>query len=226
MEPRTSREDPTSQLTEPVAKGKGASFFSSAALVVANLVPLYGAIFLDWAVFDIVLLYWLENVIVGFLNAVRMGVVPTKNKGPAEVFEKGFMIVFFLFHFGIFTTVHGVFVFSLFSDHGGVGGVHDLPFLFAGHLKWAILALIASHLISFFFNFLGRKEYLNTTVSKQMGAPYPRMLALHFAIVLGAAAIDAMGQPLIFLVILVVGKTIADLSLHIRSHRKQQEELA
>ena len=52
-----------------------------------------------------------------------------------------------------------------------------------------------------------------------LGFSQGTMMALHVAIVLGAAAIDALNAPLLFLIILVVGKTIADLTLHLKSHR-------
>lgn len=220
MEPHPTEEASELQASQAKSRSRGASIFSTVSLIVANLIPLYGAIFLGWAVFDLVVLYWLENVIIWFLNPVRMAFIPTSRPGFAEIFEKVFLIVFFLFHYGIFTVVHGVFVFSLFGD--GHGGFKELPALLLGPLKWAFLALIASHFISFFFNFLGRQENRKTTVSKQMGAPYPRMMALHVAIILGAAAIDALNAPLLFLLILVIGKTIVDLTLHLRSHRVKE----
>jgi hypothetical protein len=50
------------------------------------------------------------------------------------------------------------------------------------------------------------------------------MIALHMAIVFGAFAVVALGQPVVLLVILVVGKTIVDWKLHVRSHRKLDEK--
>ena len=41
-------------------------------LIVANLVPLYGVFFLHWQVFPILLLFWMENVMVGLFNALKM----------------------------------------------------------------------------------------------------------------------------------------------------------
>ncbi|MGI9247995.1 MAG: DUF6498-containing protein, partial [Woeseiaceae bacterium] len=47
---------------------------SSIALVLANLVPLAGVLLFDWQVFDVLMLYWAENVIIGVINVLRMGV--------------------------------------------------------------------------------------------------------------------------------------------------------
>ncbi|MEM9016436.1 MAG: DUF6498-containing protein, partial [Verrucomicrobiota bacterium] len=63
-------------------------------------------------------------------------------------------------------------------------------------------------------------ELKDRSVSEQMGAPYPRMVALHIAIVLGAFAIQAVGQPIPLLIILVVGKIVADVKLHRKAHLK------
>ena len=41
-------------------------------LIVANLVPLYGVFFLDWQIFPILLLFWMENVVVGIFNVFKM----------------------------------------------------------------------------------------------------------------------------------------------------------
>lgn len=195
-------------------------------LIAANLIPLFGAIFWHWQVFEIVLLYWVENIIVGLVNAVRLMCIRDASTGPLKHLANVFQTGFFLVHYGLFTVVHGVFVFALLG--GGFGGERhetDLYYLFH-QLKWAILALVVSHTISFFFNFLGKKEYLKRTLNEQMMAPYPRMVALHIAIVFGAFAVQALGQPVVLLAILVIGKTAVDWRLHVRSHRKVAEKEA
>jgi len=42
------------------------------ALLVANAFPIAGVLFLGWKVFPLVLLYWLENVVVGGFNVAKM----------------------------------------------------------------------------------------------------------------------------------------------------------
>jgi len=41
-------------------------------LIIANIVPLYGVFFLNLQAFPILLLFWLENVIVGVFNVLKM----------------------------------------------------------------------------------------------------------------------------------------------------------
>lgn len=204
-----------------VATPLGLSLFF---LVAANLVPLLGALFWGWRVFDIVVLYWIENVIVGFLNAIRMLMIRNGGTGGLHLFGKIFQIGFFLFHYGVFTLVHGVFVFTLLGGGFGVTKQEvDIPLLLI-KLKWAVLALVISHVFSLLYNFIGKQEYKKSDLQTQMMAPYPRMIALHVAIVFGAFAVEALGQPVVLLAILVVGKTIADCKLHVKSHRKLAEK--
>ena len=90
-------------------------------LLAANLVPLAGVLFFGWSVFATLLLFWVENVIVGAFNVLRM-LVAQPQIG-AMWAAKLFMIPFFTFHYGMFVTVHGIFVLTLF----GGGAVGDSP---------------------------------------------------------------------------------------------------
>ena len=42
------------------------------ALIVANAIPLFGVLFFGWNVWMILIVYWLENGIVGFFNVLKM----------------------------------------------------------------------------------------------------------------------------------------------------------
>lgn len=94
-------------------------------LVAANLIPIYGVIVHDWEVFPLIFLYWLENLFLGALQVVRIGLVPLPPELPraASLFGKVFMMTFFTVHYGGFCMVHGVFVFAMFSDGADPFGV-------------------------------------------------------------------------------------------------------
>jgi predicted permease len=87
--------------------------FSLAALIGANLIPFAGVFFFGWDVSFIVLLYWLENLIVGFYNILKMATVKTTAK--AAMLHKLFVIPFFCIHYGGFCAVHGVFLTVFFK---------------------------------------------------------------------------------------------------------------
>jgi len=59
---------------------------SGMLLVAANLVPLVGVITWEWSVFHVVVVYWLENVIIGVINILKMIIC---SPDPAKVDLKG-----------------------------------------------------------------------------------------------------------------------------------------
>jgi hypothetical protein len=91
------------------------------ALVVANAIPLVGALFLGWNVWNILVVYWLENGIVGIFNVMKMARAElpgradglTINGRPVTGSVKGTLIPFFIIHYGIFWFVHGIFVLTM-----------------------------------------------------------------------------------------------------------------
>lgn len=212
---------------------------SVAALIAANCVPLLGVLLFGWSTFQIVLLYWFENVVLGVVNVLKMlacspdpTLVKPQHEMPAEGENnpllthspKLFFVPFFIVHYGIFCGVHVVFVFALLSGGGPFGKGDSASDELSLNLLIAALAFTGSHVVSFFANYLGREEYRRTTLPDLMQAPYPRMVVLHVAIVLGAFATIALGSPLFLLLILIVGKTLLDLKLHLREHEAAERE--
>jgi hypothetical protein len=198
---------------------------SSLVLIAANLLPLYGVLILGWPVFPLILLFWLENVVIGLLNALRMLLVdPTDSVLWAS---KLFMVPFFCFHFGFFTAIHGTFVVSLFGgkayrqlDHGlwPIEGASRAIVDF--DLKWALAGLAISHVFSFLWNYLGRGEYRRAALTELMKRPYSRIVVLHLTIIIGGGIAMTLGSPLWALLLLVGLKISFDVKAHIKEHRK------
>lgn len=224
---------------------------SVVSLVLANAVPLLGVLFLGWSTYEVVLLYWFENVVIGVMNVLRMAcctpdpaqldlakllksddpidthlavshATPLVGKPWLMQLAKLFFIPFFVLHYGLFCIVHGVFVVVLLGDGGSVfqGGEprFDLEDL-SRNLWIAAAALTASHLVSFFVNYLGRGEYRRTILPALMMQPYGRVFVLHVAIILGAFALAALGSPALLLAVLILLKTLMDLGLHLAEHQ-------
>ena len=108
------------------------------ALVVANLVPLIGVLFFGWNVWMILIVYWLENGVVGVFNVLKIlraegPIVPsanwTMNGRPMSAVGRGAIAGFFLMHYGIFWLVHGFFVLTL-PMFAGVMSEFTQPSLF------------------------------------------------------------------------------------------------
>ncbi len=196
---------------------------SALALIVANLVPLYGVVFLRWEVFPLVFLYWFENVIVGVFNVFRMVSTP-----PYDVktwVGKVFLIPFFCVHYGMFTAIHGVFVMVLFGGYGYQGAPFPGPEIVAGSMKEYGLVLPAvvlflSHGFSFVWNHLGRGEYKRAGLNELMARPYGRIVILHLTIIFGGFLIMTLGSPIAGLLLLVALKIGFDLKAHLREHAR------
>ncbi len=198
---------------------------SAVVLVLANLVPLCGAILFRWSVFPILLLFWLENVVVGLFNVLRMIVVSPAD--PKALVAKVFMIPFFCVHYGAFTAAHGFFVIGVFGNAFAdrtVGGSPG-PEMIIGvvreyHLLYAALFLAASHGFSFVANFIGRGEYRRTSLAALMGKPYSRVVVLHVTIIFGAFLVMMLGSSLPALIILIGLKVAIDVGAHLREHKR------
>ena len=217
----TESTPPLRQPPQLEAVDGGARWPSALALLAANLVPLYGVLFLGWETFPLVLLFWLENVVVGVLNAARMLCVDPRD--PASWAAKLFMVPFFCVHYGMFTAIHGSFVFHLLG-----GKDYATPSLLpldaaaraaADFGLWLPLAvLVASHLFSFLWNYLYRGEYRRAQLSRLMAQPYGRVVVLHVAIIFGGFAATMIGSPLWALIVLLALKIGLDLKAHVKEH--------
>jgi hypothetical protein len=189
---------------------------SLTALAVANLWPLAGVVFLHWTVFSVVLLFWLENVIVGVFNLARMWMAQGGSSNPGG---KAFFMPFFTVHYGMFTLVHGIFVLALFGGAMGEGGLGTLGrSIEEARVGAAALALAASHGVSFVFNYLGSGEFRTTTLDTLMVQPYGRVVVLHLMILFGGFLIMALGSPMIPLALLVILKIGLDVTAHVKEH--------
>jgi len=208
---------------QPLASASAWKSPTVIALVLANLIPLYGVLALGWEVFPLLLLFWVENVIIGGFNVLKM-LLAAPQSGVHWV-VKLFMIPFFCVHYGMFTFVHGVFVVALFGRQlqGGAGFPGPATFLrliSEQHLWIAGIGLAISHGFSFGWNYLWRGEFRTASLPALMQQPYGRVVVLHLTILGGGYLMMAMGSPTAGLVLLVVLKVVLDIRSHVREHNK------
>lgn len=197
---------------------------SATVLVAANLVPLLGVVVLDWDVFSVVFLFWIENVIVGLFNVLRM--VWVERGAERAPVAKIVLIPFFVFHYGMFTLVHGVFVFAMFgrvAAQSGFPTVENVTDVIVEYHLWvAVLVLALSHGYSFVRNYVAGQEYRHVTLRQLMAQPYGRIMVLHLTILGGGLLVMALQLPAVAVAILVGLKVSIDVRAHLREHRKLQ----
>jgi Family of unknown function (DUF6498) len=196
---------------------------SIGALLLANAFPIAGVLFLGWTVFPLVLLYWLENVIVGAFNVAKM--VLARPGDPLSWAGKAFIIPFFIVHFGGFTYVHGVLLLAFFGPKplAPFSLLQAVPAVIAAnHLGWGVVNLAVSHGFSFFWNYLRNGEYRQATLTTLMGQPYGRVVVLHLTVLFGGWVVMLLGSPIGALIVLIALKTAADL----RGHAAERQRFA
>ena len=210
-------------------------------LIAANLIPLWGVSFLGRDALHIVLLYWSENLSIGFYNILK--IATAKVEHPVMHLGKLFLIPFFTVHYGGFMAVHGFFVLALSKMAEGpdiqvasIGGkewpcffvfiqllinvIRQMYAIIPQQMKLAILALFFSHGVSFVYNYLLKGEYTTAKPKELMGKPYARIVIMHIAIIAGGFLTMMLGSPVGLLVVLVIGKILLDIKLHLREHKK------
>lgn len=200
-------------------------------LIAANMVPVMGVLLLGWGVFDVLLLYWTENVVIGVFNVLRMMLVQPAN--PVAWFTKLLMVPFFVVHYGMFTAVHGFFLMALFQDETAAwnlsGPADSVPDMFFATLA-AILerpgallvigSLLISHGYSFVANYMGRGENLRASLRQLMTQPYTRVIVMHVTIIGMGFLVLLTGTKTVGVLLLVALKTGVDLRSHAAEHAR------
>ncbi|XOU93900.1 MAG: DUF6498-containing protein [Candidatus Kerfeldbacteria bacterium] len=193
-------------------------------LIGANIVPLLGVLIFDWSIFSIMIAYWMENLVIGLYNIIKMSKAEAPNPSsismngkPLKPGTKKPLIAFFIMHFGIFTLVHGIFVFALFGSDTFSGSSMDVSI-------WGIVVmftgLLISHGVSYKTNFIERGEYKKISPGEQMFKPYGRVVVMH-AIIMGSGfLIGILGAGRILAGLLIIAKIILDYILHTKEHFK------
>ena len=213
-------EPPIYARPQPSAQAKRIPL-SAYVLLATNAIPLVGVVLHNWTVFQVLLLYWSENVVVGGFNVLRM--LAAQPKSEITWAGKLFLIPFFIVHYGMFTFVHGMFVLALFGGATRLGGLSSHTLLDAvrgAGLTVPVAALVASHGFSFFHNYLAGGEYSRVLLPQLMFQPYGRIVVLHLTVLLGGFLVTALGSPVAAIVLLVGLKTAIDLGAHLKERVK------
>jgi len=202
-------------------------WLSLAALWVGNAPPVIGVLFLGWRLPEILFLYWFENAVVWYFNIQRMRLAEVPPKDPKDDPEED--INGFKLHFGLFTGIHGILLLAVFLT-GGTDAANlfgeETPRWLQGSFFLGIPALFVSHWISHRVNFVGKQEYRHLSAHDLLFQPYPRMIALHATLLLGAVLVSVTGMPVALVFVLVIVKAGLDSVLHVREHARRQAQRA
>jgi len=182
---------------------------SALSLLAVNLGVIFFAVRDEWSLPTILASYLLQSVIIGIFQAKKILDLKvfstegfTMNHHPVEPTRatQSKVVVFFLFHYGIFHAVYAGFIAS-------AGRPYWPDVLLSG------AAFFANHLFSYIMN-RNRVPKRIPNIGSMMFSPYIRIMPMHAFIVFGAFA----AGPHIALVFFMILKTVADEAMHAIEH--------
>lgn len=194
------------------------------ALAIATFLPLVGVLLFDWPAAALLGFFWAETVAIGLVHVLRIraarGVMPNPQleaalaanaaltpEQRAEQLHNAHRVLHFLMpglfvlHFGLFCAVHAGLLAALFD-----GAFADL----ATPLGLAALAAILLQQGLDYRRFRRDPEFTALPRSLLFLQPYPRVLVLQLALILGALPALA-GLPIVAAVLMTAIKLLADL---------------
>ncbi|MFK7733634.1 MAG: DUF6498-containing protein [Pseudomonadales bacterium] len=175
-----------------------------------NLLPLYGVFAWGWTSFELIFLYWFENLVIGVFTAGRM--LLRRFDSSKQLFKTAFLALFFTAHFGGFCWAHGTFLFSMFGpDALQPLGLYEAAMTVIRENGLVLAALSLSLLQLMDWGWEVRENGIGAVSPNDlMARPYRRIVVLHVTIIAAGATLTALNEPLVGLLVLVLVKTASD----------------
>lgn len=181
-------------------------------LIVTNVAVVVLALFLQWRLVDMMMVYGIQSLVIGasyFARILSLEKFSTENfKMNGRTVEpttetKVKTAIFFAFHFGFFHLGYFTFMFS---------GEYGEP-EFGIDLAICALAFVVNHAFSYRYH-RERDRAGSPNIGTLMFTPYVRIIPMHLTIMIGSLLSGALG-------VLVFGvlKSIADAALHQVEHK-------
>ncbi len=166
------------------------------ALLLTNLLLIVLAIALHWNVGELMLLFWIENIIIGFYGILRIIFFQGRpGEDEIEINQhqmkkqqlKGILVPFFILHFGFFCFIHASFIEAFFGGEFIGKPNHLLSWQSIWSLKFGIFAIFFSYGVDFIARYILKKERETVSFQELLIGPYRRIFVIQ--ILLMAAGI-------------------------------------
>ncbi len=182
--------------------------------LAVDLLPVYGVLAWGWGAAPLVLLYWMENIIIGAMTIPRI-VISGASYGVIGLIAGLGLSGFFVFHYGLFCMVHGTFLIAFAAMTAGPEALSSMPMMdlvgmfnfgFASglHVAWILYVIVGFQVLVFVWEFIIKGEWKDTNPMAEMFSPYGRIIVLHIAIFAGAGALFLLGEPMVGVMALIV----------------------
>lgn len=190
------------------------SFVGFAAV---NTLPALCVFLYEWDLFDLVLLYWAESVVIGFYTILKMLYVDTASV--ARDIEVYYAVPVFLGIYTFFCWLIGMGILFFFKQlpelpendltpESMVYTAHLLRLTFVGR-KWICLFIFVCHGMSFVSDYLRSGQFYRASLGKLMLLPMIRGITLAVMVV-GVVSAIKQHSPLTGLMVIVCLKIACD----------------
>lgn len=213
---------------------------SAIVLLLVNSVPLLGVALLEWTVYSVVFLYWLETAIIGFYTLLKMLVAGfyRRKQNPALTLQ-AFAGAPFLAYAGVlFLAVLLYFLTAIFQEEYlapdpmmGLfrNGLYIISTVWNTSNRVILYSALFffSHGMSFVHNFIVRREMERIDdLNDLLVVPVVRMGVLWLTMWAGGVLVLLLNRSVFGLLMLVVLKTGVDLYAHLRIHARLRRKTA
>jgi hypothetical protein len=188
-------------------------------IVFSNVIVILFAIFDELSAVEVLWIYWIQSVIIGLFNFVRIlnlkeftttGFRRGGSELPPTNAAKISTAIFFLIHYGFFHFVYAMFL-------GGFSGITRMNTSTSqsDYLIFTSLIFFISYLIEYIQSYRNKPEEI-PNLGAVMFAPYFRIIPMHMTIIFGGflsmiGAIISMNIDLAIIVLFVGIKTYVEL---------------
>jgi len=187
-------------------------------IFAVNMLAVVGVAVFGWSALTLVLLYWVENLVVGAFNIPKM-LMSGISSGRTGALACLFLVPFFVVHYGMFCFVHGLFILALFGqglESGMDFGMSGLAQAVMQHIQtdramfWGVIVMLAFHAYLFLRYWIGARRWETSDPFTQMFAPYSRIVVVHLTIMIAGIPVMLLGQPMLAVLALALLKTAAE----------------
>lgn len=171
--------------------------FSNVFIWLNAIVMLFGVFYLGWKPEVVVIAYFLETIIIGFIHVCKMLIVyyfsdNQKFEVPSAANTlTGFAAIpFFIIHYFFFIFVQSIFIFTLLNDiipkeNSSFDVFGNYTYLLSQkNILMAFLTLVFSNLAITLRDFILPKVYKTTTITKLFFQPYLRIFIQQFVTII------------------------------------------
>lgn len=195
---------------------------STWSLIISNLSIILFAIIDGIGILEILWIYWIQSVIIGIFNFLKMitlkdfsteGLKQGSKPVPETTASKFSTSIFFLFHYGFFHFIYAIFLSSALPEFFGSGSRNGS----SNYIVYSAVIFFINYTIEFIYYLKEREPRPN--LGNMMFSPYGRIIPMHLTIIFGGfvgmgGSLLSLDGGLALIIFFTLLKTIIDVISH------------